>query len=182
MITTRTKNENYSGYLILEIIMVAVVTFIGTAILVFYATGKSDVRRKTQHLEYFFVNTLFFALICMLPALLAVILLLYFRNRNYIIGYQFDELSSTLFLQFRGLMNRRAQDISIPYSTVYTRDFCEKKFLFNQTYKGKSIMLAGEKRTLDFVTNNFIWEEQPREKIYFLQELERISLINKTKE
>jgi hypothetical protein len=71
-------------------------------------------------------------------------------------------------------VNKALKDINVPYSEVNTKDFSEKKFLFNQTYKGKSIVMKNEKLTLDFVTNNFIWEDQPRERIHFIQELERI--------
>lgn len=174
MTTSKTKNESYFGYLILEIIMVAIITFLGVAFAVFYLTGKSDTRRKTNNLEYLFDNPIIFGLICILPALLAVALLIYFRNRNYIIGYQFNDLTNTLILKYRRLVNKVAQEISIPYTEIHLKEFNERKFLFNQTYKGKSFRIKENKLKLDFVTNNFIWEDQPREKIHFLHELERI--------
>ena len=178
MTSSKTKDENYLAYLIMEIIMAAVITFIGTALVVFYITGKSDVRKKTDQLEYLFDNPLIYGAICILPALLAVTSLLYFRNRNYIVGYQFDDDSNTLFLKYRGLVNKVSKDIAIPYNEVRTKDFSERKVLFNQTYKGKSVLIEGNKLKLDFVTNNFIWEEQPREKIRFLEELARIKKQN----
>jgi hypothetical protein len=115
-----------------------------------------------------------YGVICFLPALLAVALLLVFRNRNYIIGYHFDDENNTLVLKYRGLANKALKDISVPYRDVNTIDFSEKKFLFNQTYKGKSIVMKNENLTLDFVINNFIWEDQPRERIHFMHELKRI--------
>lgn len=175
MTTSKTKNENYLAYLILEILMVAVITFLGVAILVFYTTGKSDTRSKTQKLEYLFDNPLIFASICILPTLLAVAALLYFRNRNYIVAYLFDDNLDHLLLKYRGLVNKTSKDISIPYEEVWSRDFSERKFLFNQTYMGKRVIIERQDLKLDFVTNNFIWEEQPREKIHFLKELERIN-------
>lgn len=174
MITSKTKNENYLSYLILEIIMVTVITFLGVAFVVFYFTGKSDTKTKTTYLMYLLDNPMIYGFICLLPALLAIIILLYLRNRNYIIGYQFEDSSKTLHLKYRGLLNKLSKDISIPYNEISTKDFSEKKFLFNQTYKGKSIIIKEINLKIDFVTNNFIWENQPREKVFFLQELQRI--------
>lgn len=174
MITSKTKNENYLGYLILEIIMVTIITFMGVAFVVFYFTGRIDSRHDSRNLQYLFDNPWMYGFICFLPALLAVVLLLVFRNRNYIIGYYFDDESNMLVLKYRGLVNKALKDISVPYSDVNTKDFSEKKFLFNQTYKGKSIVMKNANLTLDFVTNNFIWEDQPRERIHFMHELERI--------
>ena len=174
MTRSKTKNENYLGYLILEIIMVTVITFMGVAFVVFYATGKSDSRSKTQNLKSLFDNPFVFGIICTLPALLAVGSLLFFRNRNYIVGYLFDDHSNQLLLEYRGILTKGSKEIRIPYDEICTKDFNERKILFNQTYKGKSVIIEGKKLKLDFVTNNFIWEDQPREKVHFLKELERI--------
>jgi len=174
MTSSKTKHENYLGYLILEIIMVTIITFIGVAFVVFYFIGKIDSKQNSRNLQYLFDNPWMYGFICFLPALLAVALLLVFRNRNYIIGYHFDDESNMLVLKYRGLANKALKDISVPYREINTKDFSEKKFLFNQTYKGKSIVMKNANLTLDFVTNNFIWEDQPRERIHFMQELERI--------
>ena len=172
--TSKTKNENYLCYLILEIIMVTIITFIGVAFVVFYFLARSDSRHDSKNLQYLFDNPWMYGLICSLPALLAVALLLIFRNRNYIIGYHFDDESNTLVLKYRGLVNKSLKDTNVPYRAINIQDFSEKKFLFNQTYKGKSIVMKNANLTLDFVTNNFIWEDQHRERIHFLHELERI--------
>ncbi len=177
MITSKTKNENYFAYLIFEIIIISVITFVGAGIVVFYLTGKVDTRTKTNYLAFLFENAFIFGLICLLPAVVAVIILLYFRNRNYIIAFQFDDPSKSLLLQYRSLRNKVPIEICIPYNEVNTIDFNEKKFLFNQTYKGKSFCIPGKSLKLDFVTNNFIWEEQPREKTFFLQELVRLQNV-----
>lgn len=175
MITSKTQNENYFGYLILEIIMVTVITFLGVAFIVFYGLGRADTRSKSNHLEYLFDHPFIFGLICLLPAILAVASLLYFRNRNYIIAYLFDDESAQLTLKYRGIINKSAKLICIPYDKIRTKEFSEKKLLFNQTYKGKRVFIDHMNLKLDFVSNNFIWEEQPKEKVAFLQELERIS-------
>lgn len=177
MISSRTKNENYFGYLILELIMVSVVTFLGTAIIVFYSLGRSDARGKTNHLESTFGNPWIFSIICVTPALIGVCSLLYFRNRNYITGYLFDDSNSTLTLSYRGINNKVNREIQLNYTDIYTQQFSEKKFLFNQAYKGTRIVLEDKKLALDFVTNNFIWEKQPREKVHFLEELYRIESL-----
>ena len=175
MITSKTKNENYFGYLILEIIMVSVVTFLGTAIIVFYSMGKSDARAKTHNLESTFGNPLIFSIICFTPVVIAVFSLLYFRNRNYIVGYSFDDIHSKLTLTHRGILNKVNHEIQINYHDIVTQQFSERKILFNQAFKGVRIHIENKKPVLDFVTNNFIWEEQPREKIHFIEELNRIS-------
>ncbi len=174
VIASRTKNENYLGYLIFEIIFVGAITFIGTGLLVFNGLGRSDVRNDHKNLDDLFENPLLFALICLLPALLAVGSLLYYRNRNYIVAYLFDEATKKLTLQHRGILSKKINQISIPFEEIESNDFSERKIFVNQTYKGKSIQKKGENPKLDFVTNNFIWEKQPREKLYFLEELDRM--------
>lgn len=174
MTISKTQSENYLGYLILEIIMVMVITFLGVAFIVFYALGRADSKGKSHFLEYLFDHPLIFGVICILPAIVAVASLLYFRNRNYIVGYLFDDESAQLTLKYRGILNKSAKLICIPYEKLRTKQFSERKLLFNQTYKGKRIFMNHMNLNLDFVSNNFIWEEQPREKISFLEELERI--------
>lgn len=174
MIISKTTKENYLAYLIFEIIMVTIITFLAVAFSLFYITGKTDSRQNSNTLGYLFEHPWIYGLICFLPALLAVAVLLIFRNRNYIIAYAFDDVSNTLKLKYRGLINKNLIVLSIPYDELQIKDFNEKKFLFNQTYKGKSIVLKNPPITVDFVTNNFIWEEQPRERIHFIQELVRI--------
>lgn len=175
MITSKTKNENYLGYLTLEIIMVTVVTFLGSAFIVFYVLGKSDSRRKTQNLEYLFNHPYIFGFICILPALLAIGFLLYFRNRNYIVGYLFNQTSKQLVISYRKILTKTKYTINLTYDEIEIKDFNEKKILFNQAYKGKRIIDTVTDLNLDFVVNNFIWEEQAREKIHFLREINRIS-------
>lgn len=136
MITSKTKNENYFAYLIFEIIIISVITFVGAGIVIFYLTGKVDTRTKTNYLAFLFENAFIFGLICMLPAVVAVIILLYFRNRNYIIAFQFDDPSNSLLLQYRSLRNKVPIEICIPYNEVNTIDFNEKKFLFIKLTKG----------------------------------------------
>lgn len=183
VITSRTKNENYLGYLIFEIIFVGAITFIGTGLLVFNGLGRSDVRNDHKNLDDLFENPLLFALICLIPAAIGVGSVLYFRNRNYIIGYLFDDTSKQLTVQHRGILSKKINQISIPFEEIESNDFSERKIFVNQTYKGKSIRKKGEKIKLDFVTNNFIWEKQPREKLYFLEELARMNnLYNKAQD
>lgn len=177
MITSRTKNENYLGYLILEIIMVAVITFLGTAFLVFYLAGRSDNRNKTHRLEYLFDHPAIFGLICIAPAILAIGSVLYFRNRNYIVGYAFDDDTKILKISYRGVLSKTIKQVTLPYEKLETVPFSEKKVLFNQAYKGIRILMKEQELKLDFVTNNFIWEKQPRERVYFLEELKRIEQI-----
>jgi heme/copper-type cytochrome/quinol oxidase subunit 2 len=158
--------------------MLAIITFLGVAFVLFYFVGRTGSNSKTRYLEYLMDNPGVYGLICFIPTLLAVTLLLFFRNRNYVIGYHFDDTSDTLLLKYRGLVNKELKDIRVLYNEIIIQDFNEKKFLFNQTYRGKSITVKSANLTLDFVTNNFIWEDQPREKIHFIQELERIKKLD----
>lgn len=174
MISSRTKNENYLAYLFLEIIMVGVITFIGTALIVFYGLGKSDSRGNGHKLDYLFDNPLVFGAICLVPTFIAVGFLLYFRNRNYIVGYHFDHHHQLLTLAYRGLRKKSLRTIDVPFGAFYTQPFRERKILTNQPAKGTSIILKENQLQLDFVTNNFIWEQQPREKMGFLEEVGRV--------
>ncbi|HLP56621.1 MAG TPA: hypothetical protein VK151_16410 [Fluviicola sp.] len=171
MITSRTKNENYLAYLFFEILMVGVITFIGTALIVFYSTGRSDTRHDTRKLDYLFDNPFVFGIICLIPALIAVAFLLYFRNRNYIVGYRFDHQNKLLMLEYRGLRKKSLSTIEVGFDHFSIKPFTERKIFANQPLKGTSIMVADKNLQLDFVTNNFIWEKQPRERVAFLEEL-----------
>ncbi|MES2556110.1 MAG: hypothetical protein V4604_08165 [Bacteroidota bacterium] len=174
MITSRTKNENYLAYLLLEIIMVGVITFVGMAIIVFYSLGKSDNRRNTDRLEYLFDNPVVFGALCLIPTLIAVGFLLVVRNRNYIVGYQFDHENKLLTLQYRGLRKKSLRTTEVAFNAFYSQPFRERKVLTNQPSKGTSIILKDQNLQLDFVVNNFIWEQQPRERVGFLEELGRV--------
>ena len=181
MITARTKNENFLHYLIMEIIMVAVVTFIGVAFMIFYFSGRSDNRTNTNKLQYLFDHPFIFFLLCFLPVVVGVSFLLYFRNRNYIVGYLFDHDKKLLSLLYRKISNKHLYTMDISFQDVLISDFNERKILFNQTYKGKTLKTQGTNQQLDFVTNNFIWEEDPRKKMDFLEELYHIDPTNKIK-
>lgn len=174
MISSRTKNENYLAYLVFEIIMVGAITFIGTALIVFYGLGKSDSRGNTNRLDYLFDHPVVFAAICLVPTFIALGCLLYFRNRNYIVGYHFDHHNKLLTLEYRGLRKKSLRTVEVPFGAFYALPFQERKVLSNQPAKGKSIMIGDKNLQLDFVTNNFIWEQQPREKLGFLEELGRV--------
>ena len=174
MISSKTKNENYLAYLFLEIIVVGVITFIGTGFILFYTIAKTDTSGNTRRLQYLFDNPLVFGAICLAPTLIAVGFLLHVRNRNYIVGYLFDTQNKLLRLEYRGLRKKSLTTIEVALNAFSSKSFQERKVLTNQPYKGRSILIADSKLQLDFVVNNFIWEEQPREKVFFLEELERV--------
>lgn len=174
MINSRTKNENYLGYLIVECIMVAVITFIGVGFALFFGSGKSDNRTGGHLLEYLFDHPLLFGFLCITPAIIGISFLLYFRSRNYIVGFFFDDQMSELTIKYRGILSRNVAELKIPYAEMKVQDFNERKILFNQTYKGKRVRLANNQKAFDFVTNNFIWEKQPRERVFFLEQINRI--------
>ena len=155
--------------------MVSVVTFLGVAIVVFYLVGKSDVRSNSNKLEYLFDHPFIFAMICFAPVLISIAFVCYYRKRNYIVGYHFDDDLNVLQIVYRGISAKNSSSVAIVYQDLQTTKFSERKMLFNPTYQGIRINSKSQALKLDFVTNNFIWEEQPRERVYFIEELERIS-------
>lgn len=154
--------------------MVAIVTFLTVMIIAFYGIGKSDNRNHTQKLSYFFDNPFVFALFGLIPTTIAIVALLYFRSRKYIVAFHFDDEQKELTVAYRGLMSKKIETKIIPYANLMIKEFKERKILFNQPYSGISILQLENNTTLDFVSNNFIWEQQPRERVYFLQKIEEI--------
>lgn len=174
MTSSRTKSENYINYLIFEVFLSFLITFLGVAIIVFYFAGRSDNRRDTQNLETLFDSPFLYISICAIPALIAVTFLLYFRNRNFIVGYQFDEKKRVLSLLIRGLKKSSLRTVDVDFKNVSVHDLRERKFLFNARYEGLTLTVVDTKSIkYDFVANNFIWEEQIRERVYFLKEAKR---------
>lgn len=174
MIRSHSRTENFLVYLLMEILMAAIITFLGTAIIVFYGVGKSDTRRNTQNLESLFDSPIIYLLICVIPAIIVVITLLYFRNRNYIVGYLFDNDKRILLLEYRGL-RKKLMKVSYHFDEIIITPFQEKKIIMNQPSKGLSILLRKDQLSLDFISNNFIWEKQPREVANFLREINNLN-------
>ncbi|MFN8863748.1 MAG: hypothetical protein ACK500_08870 [Flavobacteriales bacterium] len=172
--SSATKNENYLAYLLIEIILVIVLTTAVTGLAILFVLGKMDVRMNTQRLDYFLTNPLVYGLVCFAVSLVAVAFLLYYRNRKYIVGYSFDDANSCLVVEYRTLWNKSASEVRLPYVTLTVTHFEEKKMLFNQVYEGKRLSTTGQDLRLDFVTNNFIWEEQRKDRIDFLERLEDV--------
>jgi hypothetical protein len=52
-------------------------------------------------------------------------------------------------------------------------EYSEIEFFFNQTYKGIRIRI--DNKQLDFISNNFIWEEDIHAKKYFLIRMKELS-------
>jgi hypothetical protein len=180
MTESKTKNDNYIGYLILELLLTGIFTFLVTALGIFYGSMKSDVRHNSDHLLELLRAPINYGLICLVPSLIAAGFLLYYRNANYIIGFEFNESEQLLTLRYRRLFRKTTSDIQIPYSNLSISNLKEKKFYFNIASKGKRFAVPNSELKLDFVTNNFIWEYQPRSRVFFLEELERIetNIIN----
>lgn len=174
MTESKTKHDNYIGYLILELLLTGIFTFLVTALGIFYGSLKSDVKNDSDHLLDLLGDPLSYSLICLIPTLVAIVFLLSYRNVNYIIGFEFNEPEQFLTLRYRRLFRKDNNDIQIPYSEISTIPLKEKKFFFNFSNKGKRFSVPNSILKLDFVTNNFIWEYQPRSRVYFLEELERI--------
>lgn len=174
IISSKSRNDNFIIYLIFEIIMVAVVTFIAIGFLTFYIFGRLDSRGNSNFLERLFETPLLFGSICIVPAVFGVLCILYLRSRNYIVAYSFNDAENFLKLEYRGVIKKETKEIEIDYSNLIVKGFKERKVLFNQSYKGISFDI-GERKTIDFVSNNFIWEKQPRERKAFMQQIKEHS-------
>lgn len=173
MVRSQTQNENYISYLMMELIMAAVLTFIGAGLIIFYVAGKSETRSDSGILKYLFDNPFYLILLCLVPVIIAIGTLLYFRNRNYIIGYKFDYDNGKLAIEYRGL-GKKIYSEEIDFENLLVSKFHELKILMNQRYRGVRIKQVDKPLKLDFVSNNFIWEKQIRKKIEFLRELEQL--------
>ncbi|MFM2228539.1 MAG: hypothetical protein RL664_1882 [Bacteroidota bacterium] len=174
MTESKTKNDNYIGYLILELLLTGIFTFLVTALGIFYGSLKSDVKNDSDLLLDLLGDPLSYTLICLVPSLVAILFLLFYRNVNYIIGFEFNESEQFLTLRYRRLFRKETNDIQIPYFKISTIPLKEKKIFFNFSNKGMRFSVPNSTLKLDFVSNNFIWEYQPRSRVYFLEELERI--------
>jgi len=172
MIRSRTYKENYISYLAFEIALTFVLTFVAAGIVVFYSAGKSDARHHGHQLDYFSDNFPVYAFLCAAPALIAVAVILRNRNRNYIVGYAFDDNRKELSLLVRKLKAASLRTLTVGYTELKTEAFTEKKVFFNERYHGLSLVTSSGK--LDLVRNNFIWEKQPRERIAFLDKIAEI--------
>ena len=173
-IYSNTKNENYFSYLLMEIIMVSILTFIAGGLFIFYILGRLDNNNSSNYLEYLFNNPGIYALLCLIPCCIAIAMLLYFRNRKYIIGFLFNEQKKILEITYRGLLKNSIAKIELPYPEIKVINFKDFKVIFNSQYKGKRIHCLKEDIYLDFIVNNFIWEEHPKEKHLFLASLNSI--------
>jgi|SRR5690554_950540 len=169
VIFSKTRDENYLAYLFIELILVFVITSVGTGLLIFFSVGRADSQRNTNNIEFLFENPFIYVLICLTAAIIAMGLILHFRNRNYIVGYAFNNETLSLRLSYRGLLKKDIKSIEIPYSELLWKDLKERNFLFNQVNRGKRIKHKNQSLYLDFISNNFIWEKQVRQKYIFFK-------------
>lgn len=177
-IYSNTKNENYFSYLLMEVIVIAALTFIASGLLIFYILGRLDSNKGSNYLEILFNNPGLYALLCLIPCCIAIAMLLYFRNRKYIVGFLFDKQNQILEITYRGLLKSSISKIDLPYSEIKVINFKDFKVIFNEQYKGKRIHCLKKDIYLDFIINNFIWEEHPKEKNLFLTSLNSINIDN----
>lgn len=174
LVKSKTQNENYLSYLVFELLMVATITFVAVGLIIFYMAGKSDSRSGEHKVESLFDNPAYFALLCLIPVTISVALLIRFRNRNYIVGFEFDHEKRHLLLRYRVLLSRSLEEITVSFDEFECMELKELKFMFNEAYRGTTILVKSDNLRLDFISNNFIWETQPREKRLFFEELKKI--------
>ncbi|MBU2019930.1 MAG: hypothetical protein KJ941_09820 [Bacteroidetes bacterium] len=135
MIWSKTRNENYFGYLIMEIVMVAAITFIGVGLVVFYLTMRVDAKTDSDNLMYLFGNPFIFAMVCLAPTSIGIACLIFYRQRNYIVGFQFDADAKQIILCYRSLFKKEIKECKMDYSLVKMADFSEKKCCLTKSIK-----------------------------------------------
>lgn len=172
MIVSKTRGENYVSYLLIELILLFVITFIGTGLIVFYGLLFVNPSGGGLSLKNIFDNPLIYTGICVAPALVTLFFALHSRNRSYIVGFRFDDEREELELMIRNLRASSLHTVRVPYTSIFSQRFAERRILFNARYQG--IRLFVGRNRYDFVANNFIWETQPRERIAFTEQLEQI--------
>jgi len=175
MITSGNEKDNFSAYLIIEIVMVAIFTFFATAFFIVISSSKSGAGHNSSLAP--FERPIFTALICLANTLLAIGFVLFYRNQNYVVGYEFDHKNKNVKLLVRGLAKRSLRTILVQYNNMLVKEFRERKFAFNEAYEGFKIQPKDTKEKYYFVRNNFIWEKRWEERTIFVRELNAMEEI-----
>lgn len=171
MIVSKTNKENYITYLIFEIFMVALATGLLVGCTLFYLLGRSESKNNNNHaLSYLLTNFWVYFIICVVPAVLSALFVVYYRRRSYIVGIKADV--ENIFLQVRGLSSNSLDTIVINRSDAKITKFEDPAFLIVPRYKGYRIIELSSGRKFEFVSNNFIWEKQIKDNILISKILE----------
>src|SRR5690606_29791766 len=105
MVISITKNNNYIMYIIFEIVLTSIVTFLGIGLFIFFLLIRS---KSTETLLNLLENPLLFALIILIPVLLGTLFIFYKRSRNYIVGYEFNSDKNNIALSYRTLFTKES--------------------------------------------------------------------------
>jgi len=169
MIASKTYKESYISYLMFEIFMVAITTGIMIACFVFYA-GVNSAKRGPGLIDFLINDGSIYLIISVIPAFISVIFVLFYRRRNYIVGFKVDE--EYIHMQVRGLSTKSLKEITIKRSDSKISKFEDPAFLIVPRYKGYRIIDQSTGRKFEYVSNNFIWEKQIKDNILILKMLE----------
>jgi len=173
MIVSKTYRENYISYLMFEIFMVAITTGIMIACIVFYIAAASIGRRGKGNpflINFLVDNGWVYLLLCVIPALISLIFVLFYLRRKYIVGFKADE--EYIHMQVRGLSIKSLKEVTIKRSDSKISKFEDHAFLIVPRYKGYRIFDQSSGRKFEYVSNNFIWEKQIKDNILILKLLE----------
>jgi hypothetical protein len=146
--------------------MVAVTTGVMLACTIFYLVSQSA-RRTDVLINLLFNNPWSYFLVCLIPAILSALFVVFFRRRNYIVGFKLDE--DYIYLQVRGLSFKSFENVTIKRSDAKITKFEDPSFLIVPRYKGYKIYDQSSVRKFEFVSNNFIWEKQIKDKVFISQ-------------
>lgn len=172
MVISCYSESNFFRFLLMEMLMTSLVSFLGFGLLIFYFLMNLESKAGNESLTSLLNNPALFALVIIIPVAVLNLIMIHKRKRNYIVGFFFENELGILKLKYRILNSNKCTEIEIPFEEICADSFYDKKFFFNQAYKG--VRIKKDNLDLDFVSNNFIWEEDIRAKKYFLTRIKEL--------
>jgi heme/copper-type cytochrome/quinol oxidase subunit 2 len=174
MVRSKISKQNFLKLMLLEMLMVLIVTFLGTGLFFMFVMLKTDTRNEKNNFEYFIENPFVLVPICLIPAIICIIYIAIVKNKQFIVGFEIDRNSKTFKFEYRNLFSKKINFLSFQFDQVTINPFFDKNLLFVYGLKGIRFDSKSSNLSLFFISNNFIWEEQVNDKRYFLTEIEFI--------
>jgi hypothetical protein len=141
--------------------------FLGMGVLSFVAAGAVTflvlMRTSQDVLSLLFSNPLLYLTVCLLPTLMMLIMVYLKQKRTYIVGFEF--LDSSMNLIVRKNSSSSIQVLNFFNTEIFAETIKERGFIFISRKEGIRFVVNGDK--YDFITNNFLWEENHNVKKLF---------------
>jgi len=163
MVLSKARYDSFIGYMVFELIGTMLLTTIVTLAIVALLLVITSERNADGEVVAKELSVLTWQLIVFLPMLISLVLVIYYRSKKYVVG--FAARGDTLELLVRNLRKASIEKVSIAKSELVVEEFDIKGFWLVSGQKGTRLSVA--KTNYNFITNNFIWEEQSRERKAF---------------